>query len=106
MAKREHFLREAMTIAIPVALQAMLQSSFSMIDQIMIGQLNEVAIASIGIVGKFTGIYNVLIAAFSTIAGIMISQYLGNKNQNEIHRSFFINLYLSLILAFFFMFII
>ena len=24
MAKREHFLREAMTIAIPVALQAML----------------------------------------------------------------------------------
>lgn len=28
MAKREHFLREAMTIAIPVALQAMLQSTF------------------------------------------------------------------------------
>lgn len=28
MAKREHFLREAMTIAIPVALQDMLQSSF------------------------------------------------------------------------------
>ena len=28
-----------MTIALPVALQAMLQSSFSMIDQLMVGQL-------------------------------------------------------------------
>ena len=36
MAKREHFLREAMAIAIPVALQAMLQSSFSMIDKLMV----------------------------------------------------------------------
>ena len=102
---KKSFLKTVLVIAVPITLQSMLQSSFSMIDQIMIGQLNEVAIASIGIVGKFTGIYNVLIAAFSTIAGIMISQYLGNKNQNEIHRSFFINLYLSLILAFFFMFI-
>ena len=47
MAKREHFLREAMTIAIPVALQDMLQSSFSMIDQLMVGQLGKTAIAAV-----------------------------------------------------------
>ncbi|QGX45255.1 hypothetical protein [Streptococcus equinus] len=35
MEKREGFLKEAMMIAVPVALQAMLQSSFSMIDQFL-----------------------------------------------------------------------
>lgn len=97
------FLKTVLVIAFPVTLQSMLQSSFSMIDQIMIGQLNEVAIASIGIVGKFTGIFTVLLAAFSTMASIMISQYLGNKNQNEIHRSFYLNLLLSIFLSIFFM---
>lgn len=35
----ESFLKKSVKIAVPVALQAMLQSSFSMIDQIMVGQL-------------------------------------------------------------------
>lgn len=47
--RRKPFFREAMTIALPVALQAMLQSSFSMIDQLMVGQLGKTAIASVEI---------------------------------------------------------
>ena len=41
------FFRETMIIAVPVALQSMLQSSFSMIDQIMVGQLGEAQIAAV-----------------------------------------------------------
>ena len=39
--KKDTFLRSVLRIALPVALQAMLQSSFSMIDQIMVGQLGS-----------------------------------------------------------------
>ena len=38
------FMKSLSRIAIPVTLQSMLQASFSIIDQIMIGQLGEVNI--------------------------------------------------------------
>ena len=43
----ESFFKKSMKIAVPVALQAMLQSSFSMIDQVMVGQLGKTAIAAV-----------------------------------------------------------
>ena len=92
MAKEKSFLRSVCSLAIPVALQAMLQASFSIVDQIMIGQLGTVSIAGVGLAGKFSGIYSVLIAAIGAVAGIMISQYLGSRNPREVRRSFTMNL--------------
>lgn len=48
----QNFGKAVFAIAIPVALQSMLQSSFSMIDQVMVGQLGKKAIAGIEIAGK------------------------------------------------------
>ncbi|MBO6127337.1 MAG: MATE family efflux transporter, partial [Pseudobutyrivibrio sp.] len=45
----KNFTKEVALIAVPVALQSMLQSSFSMIDQIMVGQLGEQSIAAVEI---------------------------------------------------------
>lgn len=39
MSKNNSFFKSVCAIAVPVTLQSMLQSSFSIIDQIMIGQL-------------------------------------------------------------------
>ena len=86
-------------LAIPVALQSMLQSSFSIIDQIMIGQLGSVSIAGVGLAGKFASIFSVVIAAIGAVAGIMIAQYLGQKNDFEVRRSFSINLVLGIGIA-------
>ena len=68
------FLQSVCKLAIPVALQCMLQSSFSMIDQVMIGQLGSISITAVGIAGKFSSIYSVIAAAISTVAGIRIAQ--------------------------------
>ena len=43
------FMRTLCKIAIPVTLQGMLQASFSIVDQIMIGQLGEAGIAAVGL---------------------------------------------------------
>ena len=50
MKSNDHFLQSVCALAIPVALQSMLQSSFSMVDQIMIGQLGEIQVAGVGLV--------------------------------------------------------
>ena len=80
MKKEQSFFKMVCNLAIPVALQSMLQSSFGIIDQIMIGQLGSVSVAGVGLAGKFTSIYSVTVAAIGTVAGIMIAQYLGQKN--------------------------
>lgn len=95
MKTKDHFFKAVCTLAIPVALQSMLQSSFSMVDQIMIGQLGEINVAGVGLAGNFASIYSVVISAIGAVAGIMIAQYLGQKNRSEVRRSFFTNLLLG-----------
>ena len=97
--KQNSFLKSVCNLAIPVAIQSMLQSSFSIVDQIMIGQLGSVSVAGVGLAGKFSSIYTVLISAVGAVAGIMIAQYLGQKNKQEIHRSFWVNVWIGVIFA-------
>lgn len=99
MEEKEEFQKELLQIAVPVTLQCLLQSSFSVVDQIMTGQLGSVSIAGIGLGGKFASIYSVVIAAVASVAGIMIAQYIGKQDIKEVGRSFYTNLAVSLILA-------
>lgn len=99
MKQQTSFLRTVCNFAIPVALQSMLQSSFSIVDQIMIGQLGSVSIAGVGLAGKLTSIFSVVVAAIGAVAGIMISQYMGQKDRWEVKRSFYGNLLFAVLLA-------
>ena len=99
MNRKDSFFASVCALAIPVALQSMLQASFSIVDQIMIGQLGSVSVAGVGLAGKFASIYSVIVSAVGVVAGIMISQYLGQKNSREVRRSFFVNLLICLGLA-------
>ena len=99
MCQRDSFFSSVCSLAIPVALQSRLQASFSIVDQIMIGQLGSVSVAGVGLAGKFASIYSVIVSAVGVVAGIMISQYLGQKNQREVRRSFLVNLLIAVGLA-------
>ena len=99
MRQKQTFLGSVCRLAIPVALQAMLQSSFSIIDQIMLGQLGSVSIAAVGLAGKFTMILNVLLSSVGAVAGIMIAQYLGQKSPGQVRSSFRVNLGICSVVA-------
>ena len=97
MEKKKEFQKELLQIAVPVTLQCLMQSSFSVVDQIMTGQLGSINIAGIGLGGKFASIYSVVIAAIASVAGIMIAQYIGKNDHKQVGRSFYTNLAVSLI---------
>ena len=61
------FLKSLCKIAIPVTLQSMLQSSFSIVDQIMIGQLGETNISAGGLFLNLSLFFSVVIGAVSTV---------------------------------------
>ena len=56
MDVKNGFRSNLISIALPVALQSLLQSSFGMVDQVMIGQLGSGSIAGIGLGGKFASL--------------------------------------------------
>lgn len=93
------FERDFFKIALPVALQWIFQASFSVADQIMVGQLGGAAVAGIGLGGKFSSLYSVVLAAIATAAGIAIAQYLQNPDPRPAARSFYWSLLLTLALA-------
>ncbi len=67
------FRKKVFKIALPVTLQSLLQSSFSTIDQVMIGQLGGKSIAGIGLGGKFASLYSIVLASVASAALIMVS---------------------------------
>ena len=69
MDREKGFLRNVCRLAVPVALQSMLQSSFSIVDQIMIGQLGSVSVAAVGLAGKY---YNTFVFTSGAIAAVAV----------------------------------
>lgn len=93
---RDSFFEQVCKIALPVALQCMLQASFSIVDQVMVGSLGSVSVAAVGIAGKLSTLYSVVIGAVVSVAGIIISQYLGANDNEEADRGFSLHTLLSL----------
>lgn len=96
---KKNFLGSVAGIAIPVGLQSMLQSSFAMIDQLMVGQLGSTAVSAVEVAGRPAFIYSVVVGAVAAIAGIMISQYLGRKDEEMADRSLCVNLVAVMLLG-------
>lgn len=97
------FRTNLIQIALPITLQSLLSCSFSMVDQMMIGQLGLESIAGVGIASRFGSIFNFSQAALTAVAGILIAQYIGQSNKKDLQKSFWVSALLICLLAAFFM---
>lgn len=86
-----NFRKSVFQIALPITVQSLVQASFSVIDQIMTGQLGSVSVAAIGLGGKFSSLFSVIVSAIATVAGIVFAQYTGSGDKNGVSRMFTIN---------------
>ena len=58
--KANTFYKNFILIALPIAFQNLITSSVNMIDNLMIGQLGDVAIASVGLANKVFYIFAII----------------------------------------------
>lgn len=96
---KQQYYKELRQLALPISLQCLLQSSFSVVDQVMIGQLGSVSIAAIGLGGKFISLLTVMVQAIASVAGIIMAQAAGKHDKGEMSKGLYTNLLLALILA-------
>ncbi|WP_339799525.1 MATE family efflux transporter [Paenibacillus sp. FSL R5-0744] len=86
MSEKENFYKSVYKIAVPVTLQSLLMALLNLTDQLMVGQLGDVAIASVGMSTKIYGIIAVVLAGLSTGVSIYAAQFWGNKDSKSVSQ--------------------
>ena len=81
-SSRSFGLRVAM-LALPIALQMLLQSFLGMADVIMVSGLGSAAIAAVGLSAKLHFLLWVLMAGIATGCSVLIAQYTGAKDTSS-----------------------
>lgn len=84
LLSKQQYRRDLRQLALPISLQCLLASSFSVVDQVMIGQLGSVSIAAIGLAGKFISLLTVMVQAIAAVAAIIMAQAVGKGDQREV----------------------
>lgn len=100
---KKNYWKEVVQIGLPITLQSILQSSYSLVDQLMVGTLGTLSIAGSGLVGKFSSLVTFTLASVASVTSILVAQYHGSKDKEGVSRSFFSCLYIALVVMALFM---
>lgn len=86
------FWRVALKLALPIAVQNMLVSSYVLVDTLMVGQLGDVALSSVGMAGQWNWLMNMIVFGVCSGAAVFFAQYWGVGDKKGIHRAYGISL--------------
>ena len=103
MAGDRVFLSKAVRMALPVAMQGMLNTVVNLVDTMMIGTLGATAIAAVGLANKVFFVFSLLVFGIVSGSGILAAQYWGNRDVKNIRKVLGLAIVLALGSAFCFL---
>lgn len=104
LSKEKSQFVSVLHIAIPTALQTLLQTALlSIADQIMVSRLGTYSVAGVGLVGRYTSIFSTILTSIATLASIMIAQHYGKRDEKGVNQAISVNMSTSLALSLVFM---
>ena len=80
------FWRVTLTLALPVAIQNVLTTSFQLVDTLMVSKLGDVALSSVGMAAQWGWLAALLGFGLCSGMSVFISQYWGIKDLKGIRR--------------------
>ena len=82
--EKRQFYNQLFKLAIPISLQSLVMAVLYLVDQLMVGQLGGVAIASVGMASKIYSVISVVLAGLATGLSVYAAQYWGSKDTRPI----------------------
>ena len=93
------FWRVTVKLAVPVALQNVLTSSFQLVDTLMVSQLGDVTLSAVGMAAQWGWLCGLLGFGLYSGMSVFISQYWGVKDLKGIRRVMGIGLMLAMLVS-------
>ncbi len=75
------FFRKLAFIALPIAIQSVISSSLSLVDNLMVGSLGEAELAAVGIATQLYFVHWMVIFGFTSGVSTYMAQFLGAKDE-------------------------
>lgn len=97
------FIKKIVAIAIPIAIQALLNTTLNLVDNLMIGSLGESSIAAVGLANKVFFVFTLLLFGVVSGSSILTAQYWGKRDINNIRKVLGSSLIIGLSAAILFM---
>ncbi|GAB4498405.1 MAG: MATE family efflux transporter [Anaerolineales bacterium] len=97
--KDRAFLREMLTIALPISFQQLINASLNMIDVIMVGQLGEASIAALGLSNQVFFVFILLLFGLTSGMAIFTAQFWGKQEVEPIRKVLGMSIFLTSVIA-------
>ncbi len=93
------FAKKLFCVSLPIVIQQLFLNIASLLDTLMVGQLDESSISGVYIATQIIFVINLMV--FGSIEGgsVFLCQFKGAKDKNNITKSFAFKLYFSLIIS-------
>ncbi|MDR2962473.1 MAG: MATE family efflux transporter [Bacteroidales bacterium] len=96
LTRNREFYPLLFKLSIPIILQGFLSTALLFVDVLMVGQLGESSVASVGLGNQFTMIFIMIANGCASGAGIFAAQYWGKRYVKHIQQTFTLGLRYSL----------
>lgn len=93
------YWRLVLTTGLPIMVQNLIFNSFSLVDNILVGGLGEVNIASVGVANKLSFIYMLFLFGINSGTNIFSAQYWGKRDLKGVRRVLGLSLGLGLTIS-------
>ena len=97
------FMKKTVMIALPVAMQGMLNTVVNLVDNLMIGSLGSTAIASVGLANKVFFVFTLLVFGVNSGSVILAALFWGTQDVKNIRKVLGIALTLAVAASILFM---
>ena len=84
--KDKDFYKKVLAIAIPMAMQNLINVGVSLLDTVMLGQLGEIAMSASSLAGQIGFTYMIMNLGLTAGAGVLTGQYWGRGDAASIRR--------------------
>lgn len=82
------FYRAVLLVAVPIMVQNGITNFVSLLDNIMVGQLNTESMSAVTIVNQYVFVFNLFVFGAVSGAGIFTAQFFGSGNTEGIKQTF------------------
>ena len=86
LTERKRFNKELMALAVPLALQELLNALVGASDALMLGKLTQDAIAAVSLANQISFVMSLFNGAVIGAASVLIAQYWGKKDYTNAKR--------------------